>query len=275
MLALELVSPPERNPAVPTTTTPKSTTPEPTTFANLVAALAAFQADLPSVRKNQTADVRGREGKASYSYDYADLTDVSEAVLPALAAVGLAWHTGLDTVDGNVVIRWELSHAASGEARIGTLPVGRAGNDWQSMGSSITYARRYALLAATGVAPGGDDDDAKSASTAGNRPAPVQKPVERPAAVQYLPEGLYDLSGINSKADAEALFYRARGAGHLNLAIQIDGQPRPFGAWLQETGRAFADAEAADPDAAAVAEHEATLTGAGTPLALQGDDTPF
>ena len=239
-------------------------------YPNLPTALAAFQANLPSVRKNQTAKVDTRSGPG-YSYDYADLTDISEVALPALAAVGLSWHTAPDTVDKEVVIRWELAHGASGETRTGTLPVGRAGQDWQSMGSAITYARRYALTAATGIAQGGDDDDAKSATSAGARPQPTaasQKPVERTVEVQYLPAGLYDLSNIVYQDDAEELFYRARTAGHLNLAVQIEGQPQPFGAWLQETGRSLPKRDAADPDAAAVADHEAAM-------ALAGDDTPF
>ena len=259
---------------MPTTTpktTPKPTTPtvdETPTYKNLAAALAAFQRTLPQVRKNQTADVRGREGKASYKYDYADLTDVSDAVLPALAEVGLAWHTGPDTVDGQVVLKWELIHADSDQSRTGTLPVGRAGQDWQMMGSAITYARRYALTAATGVAPGGDDDDAKSATSVGAAQS-QQKPVERPAQIEYLPEGLYNLGAIASKDDAEKMYYTARRAGHLNLMIQAEGVDMAFGDWLRRTGQRLGTpkpaAEApADPDAiqaayeaAAIAEHEA------------------
>ena len=36
----------------------------------------------------------------------------------------------------------------------------------QDIGKAITYARRYALCAVTGLAPGGDDDDGKSATDA-------------------------------------------------------------------------------------------------------------
>lgn len=243
--------------------------PEPTTYPNLIAALAAFQANLPSVRKNQTADVQGREGRRGYSYDYADLTDVSEEVLPDLAAVGLAFHTGLDTVDGNIVLRWELAHAHSDDKRAGMLPVGRAGGNWQDIGASITYARRYALTAATGVAPGGDDNDAAGGVAAGaaRAEAPTQRPVQRPAEVQYLPAGIYDLGSVTTVAEAEKMFYTARRAGHLNLMIQADGQDVAFGAWLQALGEklgkpATPPAAEEDPDAAAVAAHEAELAAA-------------
>jgi len=256
---------------MPATAAATKAAPKSTEYPNLPTALAAFQADLPSVRKNQTAKVDTRSGPG-YSYDYADLTDISEVALPALAAVGLSWHTAPDTIDKEVVIRWELAHGASGETRTGTLPVGRAGQDWQSMGSAITYARRYALTAATGIAPGGDDDDAKSATSAGARPQPTaatQKPVERPVAVEYLPAGIYDLAGIGTKADAEKMYYTARQAGHLNLALKVGEADVLFGTWLRETGRALGEAEeAGDPDAVAVAEHEAAM-------ALAGDDTPF
>lgn len=254
---------------MPTTTTPKTAKPaetattEPVVYPTLIAALAAFQKNLPSVRKNQTADVQGREGRRGYSYDYADLTDVSEAVLPALAEVGLAFHTGPDLVDGQVVLKWELAHAHSTDTRTGILPVGRAGSNWQDMGGAITYARRYALTAATGVAPGGDDNDAASNVAAGNRPTATQKPVDRPAAVDYLPEGLYNLGTIASKEDAEKMYYTARRAGHLNLMLQAEGVDMAFGDWLRRTGQALGPA-AADPDAAqaayeaeAIAAHEA------------------
>lgn len=258
---------------MPTTTKPaaaaKPAADEAPVYPSLAAALAAFQRDLPTVRKDNTADVRGRDGSAKYAYKYADLTDVNAAILPALAAVGLAFHTGIDTVDDMIVLRWELAHVHSNDVRTGTVPLGRVGTDWQSIGSSSTYARRYILTSATGVAPGGDDDDAASSVTAGSRPVQNQKPVERPTQVEYLPHGLYDLGSVTSRKAAEEMFYTARRAGHLNLMLQSEGQDVPFGAWLQETGRSLG----VDEDAAAIAAHEADLAAADADaLAEQHED---
>jgi hypothetical protein len=252
----------------------------PPLWATFSDALAGFQQGLPTVAKNRTADVRGREGKASYKYDYADLTDVSEVALPLLAANGLSWHCGLDMRDdGSIVIRWELMHGASGEGRTGTLPVGRSGADWQSMGSAITYARRYALCAATGIAPGGDDDDAQAA-TAGSaqRQAPAR---QAPVATtrEYLPEGLYDLSTLTDKTSTLAMYRQARGAGHLPLIIGVEEQgemvEQEFGQWLIALGKSF-PLTPEEIEAAAVAAHEAeqaaTVETAQAPVA--DEDAP-
>jgi len=124
-------------------------------------ALAAFQAELPRIAKGETAKVDAREGKRSYSYDYAGLDAVSDAVLPALGRHGLAftcWPTMTDS--GRFVLQYELVHE-SGEQKAGTFPLGTSDSP-QTLGGRITYYRRYALMAATGVAPGGEDDDAQS-----------------------------------------------------------------------------------------------------------------
>lgn len=130
---------------------------------NLTVALAAVQADLPTVGKDQKATVKSDKG--SYTYKYADLAAVSAAILPLLSKNGLAWTT-LPTFDeqGRFVLRYELRHV-SGESLVGSYPLPTSGRP-QEMGSAITYARRYALCAATGVAPEDDDDNASTAERA-------------------------------------------------------------------------------------------------------------
>jgi hypothetical protein len=259
--------------------------PEEEHFEGFGQALAAFQRRLPTVAKGNRGTIPGKDGKQGYSYDYADLTDVSEVVLPLLGQVGLSWHTALDTVDGNrIVLRWELLHGDTGTGRTGTLPIGQAGANWQNLGSSITYARRYALCAATGVAPGGDDDDAAAsvAGGAGNAPAqrqtPPQAPVEVPKAAR-LPAGLYDLSTMTDLEAVRAVFRKARAAGHLGLLIGVPGEggvvsEMAFGEYLTKAGEALTPAPGEAPDEApepetpeeaerrAIAEHEASLADA-------------
>lgn len=130
---------------------------EPLTFdgtPNLNAALAAVQTELPSVHKAETADA------GTYTYSYADLASVSAAVLPLLGRNGLAFTAWPSVNDqGKFVLRYELLHK-SGEQKAGEYPI--SGGSAQAIGSAITYARRYALCAVTGVAPD-DDDDAAAA----------------------------------------------------------------------------------------------------------------
>lgn len=120
--------------------------------ATLASALAAFQSELPRVGKGNTADA------GTYSYKYADLADVSMAVLPLLGKHGLSFSAKpmLDE-GGKFVLAYTLRHS-SGESDGGSypLPTGRP----QEVGSAITYARRYALSAMVGIAPDADDDGA-------------------------------------------------------------------------------------------------------------------
>lgn len=122
---------------------------------SLAAALAAFQADMPTIAKANTADA------GNYKYRYADLSDVTEKVMPLLGKHGLSF-TAKPTLtdDGRFVLRYRLQHV-SGESDGGDYPL--SGGNAHAIGSAITYARRYTLCAITGVAPGGDDDDGASA----------------------------------------------------------------------------------------------------------------
>jgi hypothetical protein len=60
------------------------------------------------------------------------------------------------------VLRYTLTHVPSGEFQTGDYPLNLS--DPQKMGSAITYARRYALLAVTGIAAEDEDDDGDAAT---------------------------------------------------------------------------------------------------------------
>jgi hypothetical protein len=134
---------------------------------SLAAALAAFQAELPKLRKDETAKVTGESksgAKISYSYGYAGLDAVVEAVLPALGKHGLSI-TSKSVIDasGGFMLEVALLHEG-GDREIGYWPLPdprRAGP--QDIGSSYTYGRRYLTLALTGTFPGGEDDDGQKA----------------------------------------------------------------------------------------------------------------
>lgn len=138
--------------------------------ASLAAALAAFQAELPKVPKTKTAVVQHKDGGGSHRYNYADLADFSTIVLPLLAKHGLSF-SSLPTLDegGRLVLEYTLRHSG-GDSVTGRYPLGSGTS--QQIGSAITYARRYALSAITGVAAD-EDDDGKAAND-----APVQHPAE-------------------------------------------------------------------------------------------------
>ena len=124
----------------------------------LAAALAAFQAEMPTVHKGKTAKVPTKSG-GSYSYDYADLADVSAAAMPLLAAHGLAFTCLPRRVEGthDYELAARLIHTG-GETVEGALPL--RGSTPQEWGSSLTYMRRYLLGCLTGIVTDADDDGA-------------------------------------------------------------------------------------------------------------------
>jgi hypothetical protein len=93
---------------------------------------------------------------------YADLSNCIEAVIEALNTngIGLMQRT-YESKDG-VMVETVFVHESGEVMECGLLHVPAGKQDPQGYGSALTYARRYSLLAATGLAP--EDDDGNSAS---------------------------------------------------------------------------------------------------------------
>lgn len=122
----------------------------------LATALAKAQAVMAGAKKDAT--------NPHFRSKYADLASVWEACRDALTANGIAV-VQMTEPSGEQEVRviTALFHS-SGEwvSGILALPVTKA--DAQGYGSALTYARRYALAAAVGVAP--EDDDGNAAAAA-------------------------------------------------------------------------------------------------------------
>lgn len=99
---------------------------------------------------------------------YADLASVWEACRAPLSTNGLSVSQGVSAGDGRVTITTLLAHS-SGQWYESTLDLIPRDQTPQSVGSAITYGKRYALSGIVGVAPD-DDDDGNSASTASVQP---------------------------------------------------------------------------------------------------------
>lgn len=162
---------------------------------SLAAALAAFQANRPTLTKTNPVDVV-KDGRKLYSYSYADLADVEETVLPLLGAQGIAWHCHTEFTNGTLMLVCTLEHA-SGDMRSSVFPIQAKLTDPQGMGSYLTYFQRYALMMITGVHAAGEDDDGRRAQDSGRNsreepPAPRQEQQERPAARRGTRQGAAD-----------------------------------------------------------------------------------
>lgn len=125
--------------------------------ATLAGALTAALAELALVETDARAEVQTRAG-GTYVYGYATLGAVVKATRPVLAAHGLVALTPVtDWPDGGLAVTVRLIHRSGAELNLGSLPF-PPGPDPQATGTTITYHRRYALLAALGMAAGDDDD---------------------------------------------------------------------------------------------------------------------
>lgn len=141
------------------------------------AAFVKACAEMPPIAKNKVVNT----GK--FSYSYADLPDIVDAVRPVLATHGLGIGQTVEASGpGTVAVTTRIFHSAGHSESFGplTLP---AGNDAQSAGSAITYARRYSLCAALGIAADEDDDGAQATKQSGAaRPSQPQPKTSREAA---------------------------------------------------------------------------------------------
>lgn len=139
-------------------------------------ALTHFQAEIPHVGKDQTAEVPMKAG-GSYSYSYADLTLITDKALPLLAKHGLSFTAFPTMGEYGFVLKYSLRHV-DGHVEDGFYPLPDASKTSpQEIGSAITYARRYSLCAVTGIAPGGEDDDGQTASASRSAPRRTADPL--------------------------------------------------------------------------------------------------
>lgn len=106
---------------------------------------------------------------------YADLGACLEAVDDALLINGIAVYQETFEDASGVTVETVFLHESGEVIRCGKLHVPAAKQDPQGYGSALTYARRYSLMAACGIAPEDDDGNAASQSRQPARPQAVPK----------------------------------------------------------------------------------------------------
>jgi len=120
----------------------------------IATALVKAQRDFaPALKQSTNPHFRSR---------YADLAACVEAVIDALNANGIALIQRTHDSDNGVAVETLFVHESGETITGGILHVPAAKQDPQGYGSALTYARRYSLMAACGIAP--EDDDANAAS---------------------------------------------------------------------------------------------------------------
>ena len=135
------------------------------TLAKLAEALCKAQGQMEGAAKDSV--------NPHFKNKYADLAAVWDAIRKPLAGNGLSIVQFPRTVQGGVEIETTLLHTSGEFLRDALwLPCSKA--DAQGIGSAITYARRYALMAVCGIAPVDDDGEAAVATTPRNVEMPAR-----------------------------------------------------------------------------------------------------
>jgi hypothetical protein len=190
----------------------------------LVEALAKAQTSIKAPNKGRTASI---EGKASYSYSYADLADVIACYREPLAKEGLAVAQTFRPQDGHLILLTTLMHL-SGQWVGSEFPI-KVSDRPQETGSAITYARRYCASAIIGIAAE-DDDDGQAAQNA-SRQEPVSSEA---AAVLMLAAELSELTDKPAEEHIKAASTFTNKQGKLVEGFTDPRKVRP-GKWLSMT----------------------------------------
>jgi hypothetical protein len=120
---------------------------------NLASALVKAQKAFgPALKTSTNPHFRSR---------YADLSACIEAVIDALNNNGIALIQQNQPSPDGVIVETIFLHESGETLNCGQLFVPANKHDAQGYGSALTYARRYSLMSACGIAP--EDDDGNTA----------------------------------------------------------------------------------------------------------------
>ena len=116
---------------------------------NLYKALAKFQQEVPVIHK----------ATKGFNYTYADLPAIFGVINPLLKKHGLGFYQAVDGEDVVTVV-FHIESGENIESRT-AIPQGVSlgkMNDFQVLGSAITYLRRYSISAMLGLVTDKDTD---------------------------------------------------------------------------------------------------------------------
>jgi hypothetical protein len=119
----------------------------------LYAALAKAQGEMTGATK----DAKNPHFKSQY----ATLASVVDVVRGPLSRHGIAWVQTVACEANTVSVETWLHHSSGGSLGCGVLVASAKDSSPQAIGSTLTYLRRYSLMAALGVPA--EDDDGESA----------------------------------------------------------------------------------------------------------------
>jgi hypothetical protein len=170
-------------------------------FSKVAAALVKAQKAFgPALKTNTNPHFRSR---------YADLSACVEAVVDALNDNGIALTQRIHPSESGVCVETVFIHESGEVITSGPLHVPASKQDAQGYGSALTYARRYSLMAACGIAP--EDDDGNAAT---------RKPAAPAAPAIDITDHLSAIEATANSEELAAAYKSAYDACQGNQALQ-------------------------------------------------------
>lgn len=117
----------------------------------LAAAFVRMQAELPQISLDASVSFK------NVKFHYATLSNILHSTRPVLAKHGLAVVQQIGMQDGHVKVTTTLLHSSGGQLS-SDFQIKPQSQEVKEIGSTITYARRYAVAALLGIAIEGDYD---------------------------------------------------------------------------------------------------------------------
>lgn len=194
--------------------------------AGLMPALLAVQAASSTLPKDKT--------NPHFGSRFTPLDTIVEIIGPLLAEHGLVWTTlpGRDD-DGTPILDYRLIHASTGETLSGRMPLYLGKQDAQSMGSALTYARRYSISAVLNLVADEDEDG----NGAARQPSRQASSNGLPPTPELAPENVTALLAAIKRARIPADWVRMQ-------LVAAGAQNVPDGPIMQSTIRALTEEQA-------------------------------
>ena len=157
--------------------------------------------------KRQFGPVLKTKNNPAFKSKYANLEACLDAVDDACLAAGIALYQETSEDATGVTVETVFLHESGESLRCGKLHVPASKQDPQGYGSALSYARRYSLLAACGIAA--EDDDGNAASS-------QRRQHEQPHATHqdetrrlWLAETVANINGAKTAGDLKRIVSQA------------------------------------------------------------------
>ncbi len=164
-----------------------------------VVAMAAFKENPPEILKDKTVSY------GQTNYKHATLYNVTTKINTELSKHGLTASWATSQNNGNVKVTCKITHIMghSEECYLSAPPDATGSkNAIQAIGSTTEYLRRYTILALTGLATCGTDDDGKASGD------PTEtKPTKKEEQQKIVDQAFFNFQTENKDALAEGFVF--------------------------------------------------------------------